>query len=224
MANEISVGQLRSIIDQIVEQALGEKLEKRLSSWSADRSSVYTRPSYDQSKTNKYGSGFDFGRLGNSLTSIGNTLSYGSALEKTGKNPELGQTLSKIGQGISSAFGIYDAYRNNDPVAGALAGFQLAGPIGAGIGFLAGLFGKKKEIDEWNKPKFQDAEKAYNKLFTVDRGEVDLYYMPESFYFRSGWSGPRHIVVKVGNDQFDNHIRESMTSSYATQLQRGLVF
>lgn len=155
---------------------------------------------------------------------------------------KFGKDIETIGEGISGAYGIYSAFRNRDPLGGAASGMQLGnaleGPlsklskslgnaapfIGLGIGLLAGLFGKKKEINEWNRPKFKDAEQAYNKLFTVDRGERDLYHMPESFYFRNGWSGARHIVVKVGNEQFNDHIRESMTSSYSNQLQRGLVF
>ena len=289
---DFSKGQLRALINQMVEQAVGEKLGARAASWQADRQSNYARLSYDHQPRSPESQGFNFYGAGRSLSYFGDVLSSqynqnlsaareaynfskswatGGELSKSLvakrenqlKNAEkswmgsTGRVIGGIGGSLQAIGGLQSAYANKDPLSGAMSGLQLAnsltaifpslggaaasgagaaagagatggistlGWVGLGLGLLIGLFGKKKEIDEWNKPKFQDAEKAYNKLFTVDRGEEDLYYMPESFYFRSGWSGPRHIVVKVGNDQFDNHIRESMTSSYATQLQRGLVF
>ena len=273
---DFSQGQLRALINQMVEQAVGEKLGARAASWQADRQSNYARLSYDHQPRSPESQGFNFYGTGRPLSYFGDVLSSqynqnlltakeaynfskswatGGELSKSLvakrenqlKNAEkswmgnTGRVIGGFGSALQGFGGLQSAYANKDPLSGAMSGSQVgsgiasmftkstsaiqnAGWIGMGLGLLIGLFGKKKEIDEWNKPKFRDAEKAYNKLFTVDRGEEDLYYMPESFYFRSGWSGPRHIVVKVGNDQFDNHIRESMTSSYATQLQRGLVF
>lgn len=65
---------------------------------------------------------------------------------------------------------------------------------------------------------------AVDKLFSLDRGERDPYSLPDSFYFRTGYNGSRTITVHVGNNEFDKHIRDSLTNSYASQLQRGLVF
>ena len=273
LREQFSVAQLRSMINQMVEQAVGEKLGARAASWQAERTAIYSRlSSPDSAGDFQSQSGARWGAIGAQLSGMAGILGAQenrrldikakeaferqiyqidpskksvSTTNTAADTPTGMQSFSRflggVGNSISGAVGLDSAYKNRDPFGGAMSGYQMAtgigsmfnagtqsmqtlGWIGMGLGLLIGLFGKKKEIDEWKKPKFQDAEKAYNKLFTVDRGEEDLYYMPESFYFRSGWSGPRHIVVKVGNDQFDSHIRESMTSSYATQLQRGLVF
>ena len=259
MAN-ISQGQLRTLINQMVEQALGEKIGARQSSWLSQQ--TFERPylTYAHNLNNRKDSSnklSDIYGVGSNLTSFGSIFraqdfyEKQAALEKqeTSANDspdesslsKFGRGLSGLGNGVQGFVGLSKAYQNRDPLGGAMSGHQMLtglgtlfnagssamaalGWAGMGLGFLTGLFGKPKKIDEWQKPKFKKAETAYNKLFTVDRGEEDLYYMPESFYFRSGWQGPRHVVVKVGNEQFDNHIRESLTSNYATQLQRGLVF
>ena len=236
MAN-ISQGQLRAMINQMVEQAVGEKMGARAASWQSDQRRIQAGLNYNEPKSKTYGDGFDFGRAGGFLRTTGNILTKFAADKDTGE-VDYTKSTAKVGRAIAGAGAVLqgigafqDAYKNNDPFGGAIAGasaLSAFGPWGAlaglGIGFVAGLFGKKKEINEWNKPKFKEAEQAYNKLFTVDRGERESYHMPESFYFRNGWSGARHIVVKVGNEQFNDHIRESMTSSYSNQLQRGLVF
>lgn len=266
MAN-ISQGQLRAMINQMVEQAVGEKMGARAASWQSDYRPDRARLSYDNKPRNRDSSGFDFYGAGKAISGIASILErqnqLGKPKEETGffsgiaKRLGLGsdekkgvsgfERVQSFGTALQGFGGLQSAYKNKDPLNGMMSGYSMMtglggmflnpannpahqkllgtlGWIGMGIGLLTGLFGKKKEIDEWNRPKFKDAEQAYNKLFTVDRGERDLYHMPESFYFRSGWSGPRHIVVKVGNEQFNDHIRESMTSSYSNQLQRGLVF
>lgn len=277
MAN-ISQGQLRAMINQIVEQAVGEKMGARAASWQSDYRADRARLSYDNKPRNRDSSGFDFYGAGKAISGIGNILeqqqkyraivnaeqeyrnkyfsddgfvwnsksessSIQESLEKYKNRNKISglQKFQSFGQALQGFGGLQNAYQNKDMLGGAQSGYSMAtgiagmftsnptalanwGWLGMGLGLLTGLFGKKKEINEWNKPKFKDAEQAYNKLFTVDRGERDLYHMPESFYFRNGWSGSRHIVVKVGNEQFNDHIRESMTSSYSNQLQRGLVF
>ena len=275
MAN-ISQGQLRVMINQMVEQAVGEKMGARAASWQSDYRADRARLSYDNKPRNRDSSGFDWGgfaslltntakimenernkaakagaweeertkaRSGNYYNSSGKQITEKDVNEAYRKSQvkHTSDYLAGIGGTISGALGVAQAYKNADPIGGAFSGYsmgnslgsmfsahtflgQWGGMLGLGIGLLGGLFGKKKEINEWNRPKFKDAEQAYTKLFTVDRGERDLYHMPESFYFRNGWSGARHIVVKVGNEQFNDHIRESITGSYSNQLQRGLVF
>ena len=280
MAN-ISQGQLRAIINQMVEQAVGEKMGARAASWQSDQRRIQAGLSYDRRYSQTTGS-TNFSGLGYSMRGLGQAFSeqnlravennYESARKNFINAPDgeeykkatdnylkalkdqsdpsrtamakMGRILNGVGEGLQGFGGLQNAYHSRDPIGGMQSGYQMLTGIGGmfpavakntklmeglgwagmAIGLLAGLFGKKKEINEWNKPKFKDAEQAYNKLFTVDRGERDLYHMPESFYFRNGWSGSRHIVVKVGNEQFNDHIRESMTSSYSNQLQRGLVF
>ncbi len=125
---------------------------------------------------------------------------------------------------------IYGAYKSGDALGGAMSGWQLGaslgtkfGPWGAAAGLLAGLF--SKGVDRWQRPKFKDSKEAFDKLFTMDRGERNDYYMPDSFYFRGGGGNiPRNIVVKINDKKFDEHVRESLTNNYAAQLQRGLVF
>lgn len=238
MSNNISQVQLRSLIEQLVDQAIGQKLGQRGASWQSDQRRIETGHTYDNRKNDTYGG--DLVAVGNKVGDLGQIFT-----SLPNQNPSLmafGNVLNLASMGIQTVGGLQKAYKNGDPISGALTGMQgltgigamftsnpdklaTLGWVGLGIGLLAGfLGGGNKTKTEWNRPKFKDAEKAYNKLFTVDRGEEDLYYMPESFYFRNGWSGPRHIVVQVGNEQFNDHIRDSMTDSYATQLQRGLVF
>lgn len=246
MAN-ISQGQLRALINQMVEQAVGEKMATRQSSWMNQQTPTRSYLTYEHNRNKKEPSSTlsDIYSIGSRFSSLGSVFSA-QANNMKGSNgaatmTSFGRFVGGLGNGLQGFAGLGNAYQNKDPLGGAMSGFQMMtgigqvfnagaasmatlGWIGLGLGLLTGLFGKSKKIDEWQKPKFKKAETAYNKLFTVDRGEEDLYYMPESFYFRTGWQGPRHVVVKVGNGQFDNHIRESLTSSYATQLQRGLVF
>lgn len=125
--------------------------------------------------------------------------------------------------------GIASAYQTGDALGGAVSGWQFGaalgadlGPVGAAVGLLAGLL--SPGIDRWQRPKFKTAKQAFDKMFTTDRGERDPYYLPDSFYFRGGQAGAKSLVLHIGNDQFDNHINESLTNNYASQLQRGLVF
>ena len=115
------------------------------------------------------------------------------------------------------------AYKSGDPLGGAIAGYEF-GPVGAAVGFLAGLFGGPPDIDRWDRPKFTAAKKAYETQFVVDRGERNSYYLPDSFYFRTGSTNGGQLVIKIGDEQLNDHIRDSLTNSYASQLQRGLVF
>ena len=255
MAN-LSQNQLRMMINQMVEQAVGEKMSQRQKSWSSNWTPEQARLSYFDPEKNRKStpSGANSAIIGRTLDSFGDYLQSSSKFQfkkyaddatPKGKGQyNAGAALSAIGGG----FNLYSALRSGNGMGAMQAGQQIgsaigqmtagagataasaasaiqnAGLIGMGVGLLLSLFGRKKTTSEWNRPKFKDAETAYNKLFTVDRGERDSYYMPESFYFRNGWSGARHIVVKVGNEQFNDHIKESMTDSYANQLQRGLVF
>jgi hypothetical protein len=151
-------------------------------------------------------------------------------LKKLGAS--IGESLhlsDKQVKGIAGSLGAaYSAYTNADPLGGAIQGYKAAGPVGAAIGLFAGILGQKK-IDKWQRHKFEDAKKAQEKPFFLgfDRGDEELYNMPESAYFRTGaqWAHrKRKITVYIGNEQLDDHIRGSLTNSYASQLERGLVF
>ena len=146
-----------------------------------------------------------------------------STIKLIDKFKPVSKELSKFGNTLGGLAGIYGAYKSGDSLSGAMSGYAAFGPWGAAAGLLAGLF--SKGVDRWQRPKFKDSKEAFDKLFTMDRGERDDYYMPDSFYFRGGGGNiPRNIVVKINDKKFDEHVRESLTNNYAAQLQRGLVF
>jgi|GEM_PF-5359971 len=127
----------------------------------------------------------------------------------------------KGARAVGAVGAAFDAYQQGDPLGGALAGWQAAGWWGVGIGLVAGLFGQKKK-DKWYRYKFDKAEQAQeHPFFLTDRGEHELYNMPESYYFRTGQGGGNNYVRR---GELDDYIRTSITSAYASQLQRGLVF
>lgn len=218
------VASITAMVESIVERVMGQKFNNQVMSWMSNNQRISSQLFYPRNSLE--GGNNTFASLkyfGNSMSSLGKSLETFKGKELFKGMKEFGGDLAKFGEKVGGAAGIFSAYQNGDPLGGAVSGASAFGPVGAAIGLLAGIFGQKK-INRWNRPKFTDAQKAYDKLFTVDRGEQDLYYMPESFYFRAGGGGPRMITVKIGNNQFDDHIRESLTNNYASQLQRGLVF
>ncbi|WP_312516242.1 hypothetical protein [Anaerospora sp.] len=235
--NNMQVAELSELVESIVNQVLNRSFGERLVTWASTnpRSTMYlSRETGDRN----YGSGgqnisaaYSIGKFTESIALNNAHRATQKAIDSAKKagldtkgiqqvSPD--KNLMRIGSQIMGIAGIASAYQTGDALSGAVAGFQAFGPWGAVAGLLAGLFSKK--IDRWQRPKFKDAEAAVDKLFTMDRGERDQFYLPDSFYFRAGNNATRNIVVQVGNDQFDNHIRESLTNSYASQLQRGLVF
>lgn len=204
------VNELAEIVESIVERVLGKALNRQLNTFMTVDPRMSTRLAYLSETRN------------------GDSQVLGQ-VENVGKLLQFKNTSKAFGAKLSGLAGIGGAYQNADPLGGALSGFQLGealggfGELGAALGFLAGALGKPKTVDRWEKPTFIKAGEAVNKWFTLDRGEEELYYMPESFYFGGGWSGPRNLVVRIGNNQFDDHIRNSLTESYASQLERGLV-
>lgn len=227
---DAGLSDLDALVENIVEQVLGKELNKKLTSWMVNSSHISSRLSY-QNDSSRGGGNQVFGaleRLGVVLSNAGK-LGRESATSTTASATPY-QGLNNFGTELAGAAGLISAYQNGDALGGAMSGVQLASfmnvnpVIGASIGLLAGLLGKPKSIDEWNQPKFTPANQAYETQFILDRGEKDLYYMPDSFYFRTGSTGRQQIVVKIGNEQLDDHIRDSLTNAYASQLQRGLVF
>ena len=201
------VDDLTALIESIVERILGGNAGKTMTSWAATSprisSRIYYQHNSDPQSNNQALGGLQ--RLGGVMSAIG-TLQNTAHLAGAGA---AGTGAARITSESSSIFGTLGAK------------ISAAASI---ISFLVGLFGGGEEIDRWDRPTFTPVKPSGYKPFTVDRGEEDLYYMPESFYFRTGWTGSRSLVVRIGNNQFDDHIRESLTNSYATQLQRGLVF
>jgi hypothetical protein len=153
---------------------------------------------------------------------------FGDKLQKDAKG-FLSKNLNMSDKALNNMSGSFmagvNAYKSGDPLSGAISGMQF-GPIGAAIGFIGGMLGASKT--QWNRHKFQDAEKAKEKPFWMGfKGEKELYDMPESFYFRTGAAqaiGSRTVVVNIGGDQFDNYIQDSVTNNYSSQLQRGLAY
>ncbi len=218
--DNLDLSQLTALIESIVAQTLSRSRSDEPKTWlSNDPRFINELFSYYQKPEGPSSTDRLFDQLGQ-IGSI--TKSFESNLKGGDSNIgrfQIGATLSGLG-------GIYDAYKMGDPLSGAAAGAQLGAAlgsplIGAAVGLIAGLF--SHGIDKWQRPKFKDADKAYDKLFSLDRGERDEFFLPESAYFRAG-SGASNIVIQLGNRQLDDHIRESLTNNYASQLQRGLVF
>ncbi len=218
MQSDSRMAELTVLIENIVAEVLNKSYGKQTATWAEN----YALPSL-------YVSRGAWGDYGSGLQVAGSVYNFGRSLQNINaadfhlneKNKTISD-LNKFGKTLSGLAGVYNAYQTGDPIGGALAGAELGGVYGAIAGFLIGLF--SPGIDKWYRPKFKPAKRAFDKLFRMDRGERDEYYMPDSYYFRTGYQGPQKIIVEVGNNQFDDHIRESLTNSYASQLQRGLVF
>jgi len=231
MAQNIqNAAELSALIESIVAKVLNQS-GGSLASWESRNARISSQLSYANQRD--WGNG---GQIAGQAYTIGRVASYiadnptkffGSpATQKSTQavgssaTQESTKRLGEFGAGVMSVAGIASAYESGDALSGALSGAYF-GWAGAAVGLLAGLL--SPGVDRWQRPKFKDAPKAFDRMFTTDRGERDQYYMPDSFYFRTGQTGTKSLVVNIGNDQFDNHIRDSMTNNYASQLQRGLV-
>lgn len=225
-----NLADLTALIESIVAQTLSRSGRDDLTTWMTNNPRTSNYMSYDR----QYEGPSSTDRLFQSIGQIGSLVeTYGKnknqhSSQNQNLNQKQGIPISAFGNALGGASAIYGAYKSGDALGGAASGAQAGaafGPtgaiIGAALGLLAGLF--SKGVDKWQRPKFKDADKAYDKLFSLDRGEKDEFFLPESSYFRPGGKSP-NIVVRLGNNQFDEHIRESLTNSYASQLQRGLVF
>jgi hypothetical protein len=209
--NNSNLAELTALIEGIVAQTLSQSFGGQTATWAANnaRTSLYlSRETGDRQGNGMYVAG--------DLSNVGRFLANES------------NKLDTFGGQLASVAGVVSAYQSGDAIGGAMSGYQLGQAfsfdplIGAAIGLLAGLL--SPGVDKWQRPKFKDAKQAFDKMFSMDRGERDQYYLPDSYYFRPGGQGPKKIVVKVGNNQFGDYIRESLTNEYESQLQRGLVF
>lgn len=240
--NDPRMADLTVLIESIVAQVLNRSFGEHMTTWAANyaRNSLYlSRETGDRGaevgmaqslgQVSGYANSLyrleqmELKRLKDDLIKNPQNYSKINTLEKKMSN------LDKFSNAVGGLAGIFGAYQSGDAIGGAISGYQLGHAlgfghplIGAGIGLLAGLL--SPGVDKWYRPKFKPAKQAFDKLFTMDRGERDEYYMPDSYYFRTGVQAPKKIIVKVGNNQFDDHIRESLTNAYQSQLQRGLVF
>lgn len=221
-----NLADLTALIESVVAKTLSRSGRDDLTTWMTNNPRISNYLSYDR----QYDGPSSTDRLFQSIGQIGSLVeTYGkNKTQHSDQNQKQGTPISAFGAALGGASAIYGAYKSGDALGGAASGAQAGsafGPtgaiIGAALGLLAGLF--SKGVDKWQRPKFKDADQAYDKLFSLDRGEKDEFFLPESSYFRSGGKSP-NIVVRLGNNQFDEHIRESLTNSYASQLQRGLVF
>jgi hypothetical protein len=125
---------------------------------------------------------------------------------------------------MGSLGGAFSAYQSGNPLQGAIEGFATGGPLGAALGLIGGIFGSKKQ-DKWQRHEFQKAEKAKDNFFWAgfDRGEKDDFAMPEESYFRGG-GGSSQVKIYLGNESINNHIVNTMTSTYSGQMLRGVVY
>lgn len=219
--DNLDITQLTALIESIVAQTLSRSHVSDLETWMTNNPRTANYLSNYHRFEGASGTDELFAQLGQ----LG-TLAMAFGKDKSNANKASGSY--QFGAALGGLSGIYGAAKMGDPLGGAAAGAQAGsvlgvdgGIIGAGLGLLAGLF--SHGIDKWQRPKFKAASQAYDKLFSLDRGERDEFYLPESAYFRTG-SSAAGIVIRLGNQQFDDHIRESLTNNYASQLQRGLVF
>jgi hypothetical protein len=239
--NNASLSELTALIEGIVAQTLSKSSGGQMATWASNNARTSLYLSYANGDRGAGGGAaqvlgqisgisssilkfeqMELNRLIKSPTS--NILARDNQITKLQKQVSGLNTFSNAVGGLA---GVVGAYQSGDAISGAMSGYQLGlalgNPlIGAAIGLAAGLL--SPGVDKWQRPKFKTAKEAFDKMFTMDRGERDQYYLPDSFYFRAGGNGTRNVVVKVGNHEFDDHIRESLTNNYASQLQRGLVF
>lgn len=219
-----NLADLTALIEGIVAQTLSRSGRNELATWMTNNPRTSNYLSYDR----QYDGPSSTDRFFQSVGQIGSLVETYGKNKNQHSNQKQGIPISAFGNALGGASAIYGAYKSGDALGGAASGAQAGsafGPtgaiIGAALGLLAGLF--SKGVDKWQRPKFKNADQAYDKLFSLDRGERDEFFLPESSYFRPG-ANSSNIVVRLGNNQFDEHIRESLTNSYASQLQRGLVF
>jgi len=95
---------------------------------------------------------------------------------------------TKAGKAVISGLGVYSAYQAGDPLTGALAGYSLGtlagaslGPVGAAVGFFAGLAGKKKQ----KKDTQQLPPKQYERIWTPP----DVMWPVSPLYGALGYAG-----------------------------------
>jgi hypothetical protein len=168
---------------------------------------------------------------------LGNTPAAGYLTEKLLGDKNLGEKMMKeASKGLSKLTGIdktklmgnlggaFSAYQSGNPLQGALEGFASGGPIGAALGLLGGILGSKKQ-DKWQRHEFQKAEKAKDNFFWAgfDRGEKEDFAMQDESYFRGG-GGSSQVKIYLGNESINNHIVNTMTSTYSGQMLRGVVY
>ncbi len=216
MQKNMSGPELSALIENIVDQVLNNSFGKHLSTWAANqaRNSLYLSHENGQRDW-----GNDSGQVISQLEQI-NSYIYGNIKKQNSVSKDVSKDLKGL-EKLGGVLGIASAYESGDALSGALSGAAF-GPWGAAAGLLAGLL--SPGIDRWQRPKFKDAKQAFDKLFSMDRGERNEYYMPDSFYFRAANSIPRNLVVRVNDKKFDEYVGDSLTNNYAAQLQRGLVF
>lgn len=219
--NNVSGPELSALIESIVNQVLNNSFGKHLATWAANqaRNSLYL-----SHETGNRDWRDDAGQVISQMEPIRRHI-YRNIENQLGKQATKKERLSDELKGLDKLggyLGIASAYESGDALNGALSGGAAFGPWGAAAGLLAGLL--SPGIDRWQRPKFKDAKQAFDKLFSMDRGERDEYYLPDSFYFRAGNNIPRRLVVRINDKKFDEYVGDSLTNNYAAQLQRGLVF
>lgn len=202
----LSLSELTVLVEGIVAQVVSKSFGEPMATWAASHS----QPSLYLSHENGNRGWGNKGQIIDDAYRLGKIANYSKS-----------QGIQKFGEHVMSFAGVANAYQTGDALSGAMSGASF-GPWGAAAGLLAGLF--SPGIDHWQRPKFKNAQQVFDKLFTMDRGGRDEYYLPDSFYFRSRRNIPRNLVVRINDKRFDEHINESLTNNYAAQLQRGLVF
>jgi len=172
-----SLSELTKLVEGIVAQVLNKSFGGQMTTWAANnpRTSLYL--SHETGDRNRV-SGAD-----QVISTMSQIASMAKLISKFKAEPN--KDLGNFGNTLGGLAGIADAYQSGDAISGAMSGFAAFGtPWGAAAGLLAGLL--SPGIDRWQRPKFKDAKQAFDKLFTMDRGERNDYYLPDSFYFRGG--------------------------------------
>ena len=93
---------------------------------------------------------------------------------------------TKWGQGAIAALGVSSSYQAGDPITGAISGYGLGalaglGPVGAVVGFVAGMVGKKKK----KAATTQTPPAAYGQIWTPE----DVMWSVPPLYDSLGYMG-----------------------------------
>lgn len=156
-ASGLGPGELRALVENLVDQVLGEKMNSRLSSWANSPATQLTSRVFDDSSPVQSGDSRTLGRLGEMGGIIRGINDY-NAIQAQRAFAKPGSTTAEIDlpknfwrgapSVLSGISGIGSAYESGDPIGGGLAGLQAGNALSASglAGPQAGLIGDRKSV------------------------------------------------------------------------------